>query len=101
MSLSPSSRVVVSDQQVFTTVGSEAVILGLHDGVYYGLDAVGARVRSMLATPRMVSEVVTEIVAEVDVSPEVCTRNVLALLEELAARDLVSEIPTQGNAALS
>ena len=100
MSLSPSSRVVVSDQQVFTTVGSEAVILGLRDGVYYGLDDVGARVWSMLATPRTVSELVTDIVSEFDVAPDECTRDVLALLEDLAARNLVSEIPTRGDAAL-
>ena len=101
MSLSPSSLVVVSDQQVFTTVGSEAVILGLRDGVYYGLDAVGARVWSMLSAPRTVSELVTQIVSEFEVAPDECTRDVLALLEDLAARDLVREIPTDDDAALS
>jgi len=101
MPLSPSSRVVVSDQQVFTTVGSEAVILGLRDGVYYGLDAVGAAVWGLLATPRRVSELVTEIVDTFDVALEECTRDVLALLEDLAARDLVREIPTDDDAAIS
>jgi hypothetical protein len=42
MSLALESRVVVSDEQVHTSLGDEAVILGLGDGVYYGLDAVGA-----------------------------------------------------------
>lgn len=99
MPLSLDSRVVVSDQQVFTTLGSEAVILGMRDGVYYGLDAVGARAWALLATPRRVSELVAGIVAEFDVEPERCTADLLALLDDLLARDLVRELPA-GDAAL-
>jgi hypothetical protein len=99
MPLSSDSRVVISDQQVFTTLGSEAVILGMRDGVYYGLDAVGARAWALLATPRRVSELVTTIVEEFDVEPERCTSDLLALLEDLLARDLVRELPG-GDAAL-
>src|SRR5688500_11063818 len=68
MPFSPASRVVVSDEQVFTTLGGEAVILGLRDGVYYGLDAVGARVWALLSEPRRVPELVDAIVAEFDVT---------------------------------
>jgi hypothetical protein len=93
MPLSPDSRIVVSDQQVFTTLGSEAVILGMRDGVYYGLDAVGARAWALLATPRRVSELVDTIVEEFDVERERCTADVLALLEDLLARNLVREVP--------
>jgi hypothetical protein len=93
MPLSPDSRVVVSDQQVFTTLGSEAVILGMRDGVYYGLDAVGARTWTLLATPRRVSELVDTIVEEFDVERERCAADLLALLDDLLARDLVREIP--------
>ncbi|MEO6526554.1 MAG: PqqD family protein [Gemmatimonadaceae bacterium] len=100
MPLSPSSRVVVSDQQVFTTLGTEAVILGMRDGVYYGLDAVGARVWSLLTTPQRVSEVVAVVVEEFDVASEQCARDVLALLEDLAARDLIRESPSDDDADL-
>src|SRR6476659_10171781 len=64
MPLTLHSRVVASDEQVHTSLGDEAVILGLGDGVYYGLDAVGARVWSLLATPRRVSELVSAITRE-------------------------------------
>jgi hypothetical protein len=93
MPLSPDSRVVVSDQQVFTTLGSEAVILGMRDGVYYGLDSVGARAWALLATPRRVSELVATLVGDFDVERERCTADLLALLDDLLARDLVREIP--------
>jgi hypothetical protein len=100
MPLSPASRVVMSDQQVSTSVGGDAVILGLSDSVYYGLDAVGARVWSLLATPRRVTELVATIVDEFDVAPEACARDLLALLEDLVARDLVREAPSESDAAL-
>ena len=101
MSLALRSRVVVSDEQVHTTLGDEAVILGLEDGVYYGLDAVGARVWSLLAMPRGVSEIVDVVTEEFDVGRERCERDVLALLGELAERRLIRVETDGGHAAVS
>lgn len=93
MSFTAASRVVLSDEQVYTTLGGEAVILGLRDGVYYGLDAVGARVWELLAEPRRVADVVSTIVSEFDVTADRCELDVIALLDDLAARSLVRELP--------
>ena len=93
MPFTATSRIVVSDEQVFTTLGGEAVILGMRDGVYYGLDAVGARVWELIALPRRVGDLVATIVAEFDVTPDRCERDVVALLDDLAARGLVRELP--------
>lgn len=93
MSFTAASRVVLSDEQVYTTLGGEAVILGLQDGVYYGLDAVGARVWELLAEPRRVADLVSTIVAEFDVTADRCERDLIALLDDLAARSLVRELP--------
>ena len=101
MPLALQSRVVVSDEQVHTSLGDEAVILGLEDGVYYGLDAVGARVWTLLAEPRQVSEIVTAVTEEFDVGRERCEHDVLALLGELAERRLIREAPDEGHAAVS
>src|SRR5215218_6741371 len=95
------SCVVASDEQVSTSLGEETVILGMGDGVYYGLDAVGARVWELLATPRRVSDLVRTVVGEFDVAPEQCERDVLALLDDLAERRLVSEVASEGDADLS
>ena len=95
------SCVVLSDEQVSTSLGQETVILGMGDGVYYGLDAVGARVWALLATPRRVSELVRAVVEEFDVTSEQCERDVLALLDELSERRLVREVSGGADAALS
>jgi hypothetical protein len=91
MPLTLDSRVVASDEQVHTALGDEAVILGLGDGVYYGLDAVGARVWSLIAAPCRVSEIVGAVTEEFDVAPERCEQDVLALLGELAEHRLIRE----------
>jgi hypothetical protein len=71
------------------------------DGEYYGLDAVGARVWTLLATPQRVSELVSAVTREFDVRADECERDVLALLDELAERRLVRELTGEGDAAVS
>ena len=95
------SCVVVSDDQVSTALGDETVILGMRDGVYYGLDAVGARIWALLATPHRVSDVVRTLSDEFEVSPDRLERDVLVLLDDLAARELIREHRADGDAALS
>lgn len=101
MRFTSASCVVVSDEQVSTSLGDETVILGMGDGVYYGLDAVGARVWSLLATPQRVSELVTVITHEFDVRAGDCEHDVLALLDDLAERRLIREVADEGDAAVS
>ena len=101
MPFSRESCVVVSDEQVSTALGDETVILGMQDGVYYGLDAVGARIWALLATPRRVADLVRILSDEFDVSPDRLERDVLALLDDLADRDLIREHRDDGDAALS
>ena len=98
MAFTSRSQVATTDDQVSTSVGGEVVILGMHDGVYYGLDTVGARLWSLLREPRLVSEIVETITGEFDVEALRCERDVLALLEDLRARGLVREVAVPGDA---
>ena len=95
------SCVVVSDEQVSTSLGDETVILGMGDGVYYGLDAVGARVWSLLAAPQRVSGLVSAITREFAGRAGDCERDVLDLLDDLAERRLIREVAGEGDAAVS
>jgi len=84
-----SSVVVASSDQVGANLDGETVLLGLKDGVYYGLNPVGARIWSLLEQPSTVAEIRDRILAEYDVAPERCERDLLALLERLAEHGLV------------
>ena len=87
------SIVAAAPEQVSSDLAGEAVILDLKQGVYYGLDEVGARIWALLQQPRSVEAIRDAILAEYDVEPERCERDLLELLGELSAAQLI-EITT-------
>jgi hypothetical protein len=88
--ISRHSLITVSGNQVSCDLAGEAAILNLADGVYYGLDQVGALVWGMLSTPRTVADLCEGVMAEYDVDREQCERDLLRLIEDLAAKGLVT-----------
>lgn len=87
--LSPDDVVTAARDQVSADVDGEAVILNLADGIYYGLDGVGARIWELLATPRTAGELRDAIAAEYEVDAGVVWRDLADLLASLAERRLV------------
>ncbi|HVZ76996.1 MAG TPA: PqqD family protein [Gemmatimonadaceae bacterium] len=84
------SRVAAAPDQLSTQLSGETVILALQSGQYFGLDPVGTYIWEFLREPRRVHEVVAHVVSRYDVSDEQCTRDVLALMGELASHGLVT-----------
>jgi hypothetical protein len=87
--LGPGTVVAAARDQVSADLEGEAVILNLADGVYYGLDSVGARVWELLREPRTVGSLVAAITAEFEVDADTASRDLARLLADLAARGLV------------
>ncbi len=84
-----SSVVVAADHQTSAEVDGESVILDLKEGVYYGLNPVGARIWSEIQEPTAVEEITAAITAEYDVDREQCRRDVISLLQDLEENDLI------------
>lgn len=70
-------------------VGEETVILDLESGSYLGLDPVGARMWSLMGEGKTVDAVCATMLEEYEVSAEVLKADLLKLVEELTARDLL------------
>jgi hypothetical protein len=70
-------------------LSADVVLLNLRDGVYYGVDDVGARVWALLQSPIAVPAIVSTIADEFDVDPDRCAREVRAFVQELVDRRLV------------
>jgi hypothetical protein len=70
-------------------LADEAVILDLTAGMYYGLNPVAARIWNLIQEPRSVREVRDTIVEEYDVDPDRAEGDLLVLLQDLAANDLI------------
>jgi hypothetical protein len=83
------TRVVASRDQVSAQLDGEAVILSLADGVYYGLNPVGASVWTLLEQPRTLAELRDAVVAQYDVDAPTAEADLRALLAEMAGRGLV------------
>ena len=83
------ARICASRGQVSTDLDGEAVILNLEQGVYYGLNPVGARVWSLIQEPRTFDQLIEVLLAEYEVDLQVCRQEVLGLLAELASHGLI------------
>ena len=83
------SVVVVAKDQVSCDLAGEVAILNVKNGVYYGLDPVGARIWNLMQEPRAVAEIQDAITNEYDVEPERCIRDLVGLLEKLLAEGLI------------
>jgi hypothetical protein len=87
--VSRGSTVVAAKDQVSSDLGGEVAILDLKAGVYYGLDAVGARIWSLIQEPRTVNEIRDILLEEYEVEPERCERDLLVLLQRLADEGII------------
>ena len=67
MVLLAGTKIVASQEQVSCKLGSDAAILSLKNGAYYGLDPVGAHNCNLLQQPRMLAELRGILIAEYDV----------------------------------
>jgi hypothetical protein len=89
MHLSGDSLVVVASDQLSCDLAGEVAILDVKSGMYLGLNTVGARIWQLIQVPTTVDEICKAMVEEYDVAADRCRRDVLALLQELAAKGLV------------
>jgi hypothetical protein len=87
--ISPSSIVVASSSQVFCDLGGEAAILSLANGMYYGLNAVGAFIWNRIQEPVSVEEICRIVVGEYGIDPALCREDVVRLLGELRDQELI------------
>ena len=83
-------RLVVPKHVMARAVGDEYVILDLEKGTYYGLDAVGARVWSLLAEGMSLGDVCSRVVDEYDVALEQAQADVASLVNALRSRGLLA-----------
>lgn len=87
--VSEHSTVVAVKDQVSADLAGEAVILNLKSGVYYGLNEVGGRVWQLLQEPRTVAAIRDTLLEEYEVDRDLCDRDLLAVLQELATAELI------------
>ena len=91
--LTSRSRVVASRDQLSAKLSGEAVILGLADSVYYGLDGAGARIWELAQQPVTLAAIADVLTREFDVEHALAMRDLMTLAETLHQRGLLDLVP--------
>lgn len=87
--ISGRSTVVASRNQISSNLGEEIFICNFETGRYYGLNGVGALVWNLLQEAKTVNDIRDAILDEYDVEPDLCERDLRALLQRLTAEELI------------
>jgi hypothetical protein len=87
--LSPQSRIVLAKDQVSCDLAGEAAIVNLNNGVYYGLDPVGARVWNLMREPVTFAAVVDAMLATYRVDRPTLESDLRAFVARLVEQGLV------------
>lgn len=90
--LSLETRVVATRDQVSANVSGESVILGMRDGVYFGIDTVGTRIWELMQRPVVLADIAAQIEREFDVTRERANADLLAFAASLVARGLIERV---------
>jgi len=89
MAISFSDRVKIPDDVLISNLQEESVILNLDSERYFGLDDVGTRMLSVLATSDSIEAAYNLLLREYDVDAEMLRQDLLALVENLVDQGLV------------
>lgn len=87
------TSVILSGDVLFRDLEGDAVLLDLASGRYFGLNPVGTRVWTLLASGATVDAAIAALAAEFDADAGQIARDVEALLTEMATRGLVTAVP--------
>ena len=88
--LTLAQRVIRSDEALFQEISGEAVLLDLASEQYFGLDAIGTRIWTLLADDDRLQSVHDRLCAEYDADPNHIATDLLALVNQLAEAGLVT-----------
>ena len=80
----------IPDDVIFRELDGEAVVLNLDTGIYFGLDAVGTRIWRLLEERKPLKTVLETLVDEYDAPPERLRNDLLAFVERLSGKGLLS-----------
>lgn len=87
--LSLNSTVSIAKDVVSCDLVDEAAILNMKDGIYYGLNPVGAWIWNLIQKPIKVNEILDKLLEEYDVEKDVALNDMMELLEQLLENELV------------
>ncbi|MCC7007767.1 MAG: PqqD family protein [Acidobacteria bacterium] len=91
----PRDRLAFAPDVVFQLIGEDALLLKLDTEVVFSLNATGARVAELIGRHSRAEAIVAALAEEYGLSREAIAPDVTALLDALAARELITWRPSE------
>ncbi|MEF2245683.1 MULTISPECIES: lasso peptide biosynthesis PqqD family chaperone [unclassified Paenibacillus] len=88
-SLLLNALVVCSQNNIVSDMGEEKVILSVENGKYYNLGVMGSQIWNLIQEPKLVTQIVDELMEEFDVDRSTCEDQLLSFLIHLSKEKLV------------
>ena len=89
-----------SSVHLYSEIGSEAVILDLQSGTYYGLNETGNQIWQWLQKPKTFSELYKLVLDEYDVPHKEALEDLQQLLQEMLGTGLIEIVNEEALSAL-
>lgn len=89
MTIAFTDRVVVPVDVLMRELDGESVLLNLQSERYFGLDAIGTEIWSVLAQAPSIQAAYETLLAEYEVAPEVLRQDLQTLIEQLLEHGLI------------
>lgn len=83
------SRISPAQDQVFTELNGEMVLLNTKSGVYYGLDETGSRIWSLLQDSNTPKGILKSLLNAYEADPATCKADLFRLLTQLNEAGLI------------
>lgn len=74
---------------LFSDLDDELLMMSIDNGEYYSVDAIGARIWSLLEEPTPVATLCNMLTNEFEVALATCQEDVLSFLNEMADLDVI------------
>ncbi|CAN5867990.1 hypothetical protein BH11PSE3_BH11PSE3_08130 [soil metagenome] len=78
--------------QVSCVLNEEVAVLNVDRALYFGLQGVGAHIWDNLEEPRSVAQICEDVMANFEVSPELCRQDVTKFLDDMRDAGLVETV---------
>lgn len=89
-------RALIPPHVVSRSFSEETVLLNMQTGEYHGVDAIGARFLEVMAGQRDLAATQQVLATEYEQPPDRIAEDLVAFLEEMLARGLVTLEPSAG-----
>jgi Coenzyme PQQ synthesis protein D (PqqD) len=89
LQLTDTSLITVRPEQLASDLDGETILLHMTSGLYYGLNPIGAKIWELIQSPKTLENLRNTLLADYDVTSEVCSADLTKLLTELHEANLI------------